>query len=104
MGTLVKQLLAFDKDILGATPPPPPPPPPVLRAAPYSSTTTTTTAALSATAATLSATAATVTPSLRVHKKQDSLLWRVGEPVFNRVRGVFEESAQMAREDLQRVE
>jgi hypothetical protein len=26
---------------------------------------------------------------LRVHKKQESLLWSVGEPIFNKVRDVL---------------
>ena len=72
MGTLVKQLLAFDKDILGVTPAPT-----RLLANP----------ALSS--------------SLIVHKNRDSLFWKIGEPIFNTVRDVFTKSAEMAREDLE---
>lgn len=38
--------------------------------------------------------------NLKVHKKQDSLFWSVGEPIFNAFRDAFTASARMAREDL----
>jgi hypothetical protein len=41
---------------------------------------------------------------LRVHKKQDSLFWTVGEPLFDMVRDFFAKSAEMAREDLSKRE
>lgn len=68
MGTLVRQLMAFDKEILGVTPTPPPVR--LLSTGDYTA-------------------AATLTSSLKVHKKADSLLWSVGEPVFNKLRDAF---------------
>jgi hypothetical protein len=35
-----------------------------------------------------------------VHKKEDSLFWSVGEPIFDKVRDFLAQSADMAREDL----
>jgi hypothetical protein len=83
MGTLVRQLMAFDKEILGVTPTPPPAR--LLSKSDYA-------------AATL------MSSSLKVHKKADSLFWYLGEPVFNKIRDAFTESANMARDDLQRRE
>ena len=77
MFTLVKQLLAFDKDILGVTPAP---------------------------ARLMSQQASpdhARSSSLIVHKNRDSLFWKVGEPLFNTVRDAFAKSAEMAREDLE---
>ena len=94
MGTLVRQLLAFDKDILGVTPTPPPPappsptPPPARLLDPYPA------------AAVAGASTALHATHLRVHKKEDSLFWSVGEPIFDKVRDFLAQSADMAREDL----
>ncbi len=67
MGTLVRQLLAFDKEILGVNPATPPAR--LLSGGDYA--------------------AVTLTSSLKVHKKQDSLFWSLGEPVFNKIRDAF---------------
>jgi hypothetical protein len=105
MGTLVKQLLAFDKDILGvapAAPPAPPSPtpaPPVPPASPPSPTPPTV-RLMSQQASPLLALSALSSP-LMVHKNRDSLFWKVGEPLFNTVRDAFAKSAEMAREDLE---
>jgi len=105
MGTLVKQLLAFDKDILGvapAAPPAPPSPtpaPPVPPASPPSPTPPTV-RLMSQQASPLIALSALSSP-LMVHKNRDSLFWKVGEPLFNTVRDAFAKSAEMAREDLE---
>jgi hypothetical protein len=80
MGTLVKQLLAFDKDILGVTPAP--------------------ARLMSQQASALLADHAR-SSSLIVHKNRDSLFCKVGEPLFNTVRDAFTKSAEMAREDLE---
>jgi len=108
MGTLVKQLLAFDKDILGVAPAPPPAPPappspppapPVPPASPPSPTPPTV-RLMSQQASPLLALSALSSP-LMVHKNRDSLFWKVGEPLFNTVRDAFAKSAEMAREDLE---
>jgi hypothetical protein len=105
MGTLVKQLLAFDKDILGvapAAPPSPPPAPPSPPPAPPSppSPTPPTVRLMSQQPSPLLALSALSSP-LMVHKNRDSLFWKVGEPLFNTVRDAFAKSAEMAREDLE---
>lgn len=79
LGTLVKQLLAFDKDILGT--------PVSLRSEHL-----------------LEGSRFGPAANLKVHKKHDSLFWSVGEPIFNAVRDAFTASAKMAREDLMQVE
>ena len=91
MGTLVKQLLAFDKDILGVAPAAPPSPP---------SPTPPTVRLMSQQPSPLLALSALSSP-LMVHKNRDSLFWKVGEPLFNTVRDAFAKSAEMAREDLE---
>ena len=105
MGTLVKQLLAFDKDILGvapAAPPSPPPAPPSPPPAPPSppSPPPPTVRLMSQQPSPLLALSALSSP-LMVHKNRDSLFWKVGEPLFNTVRDAFAKSAEMAREDLE---
>ena len=88
MGTLVKQLMNFNVDILGVpiTPAPAAPSPPSGRL--MSAGTAGGIASLGA--------------GIKVHKKEDSLFWKFGEPIFDTVRDVFTKSADMAREDLER--
>ena len=93
MGTLVKQLLAFDKDILGVAPPPPPAPAPAPAPVPP-------TRLMSQQASSLLA-LPVLSSSLIVHKNRDSLFWKIGEPLFNTVRDALTKSAKMAREDLE---